>query len=227
MTHQNINSLLDKYWQATTTPQEDQTLREYFNGHHVHEDHLEYQDLFVEYTELNDIVAPEGLFVPPSFAIEPDIPTLLDKYWAGETTVGEQDELITYFTTQEVDKELTKYAPLFAELKESRDIRTPEGLIKSPQSNKKEAKIISLSSRIKRYAAVAVLALGSIFLIKQTVGFNNTAKPMASNYTEVEDPELALEYTKQAFALLAKNYNKGSNQLTNNIGSVKEIKIFK
>ena len=43
---------------------------------------------------------------------------LLQKYFDAETTIGEENELITYFTSGEVDENLKMYVPMFSGMKE-------------------------------------------------------------------------------------------------------------
>jgi hypothetical protein len=46
------------------------------------------------------------------------IHTLLQKYFDAETTLDEENELITYFASGEVDESLKMYVPMFSGLKE-------------------------------------------------------------------------------------------------------------
>jgi predicted membrane-bound mannosyltransferase len=43
---------------------------------------------------------------------------LLQKYFDAETTIDEENELITYFTSSDVDESLKMYVPMFSGLKE-------------------------------------------------------------------------------------------------------------
>jgi hypothetical protein len=47
MNYNKINALLEKYWDAETSIEEEKELQHYFSGADVHPDHLEFQDLFV------------------------------------------------------------------------------------------------------------------------------------------------------------------------------------
>ena len=46
------------------------------------------------------------------------INSLLQKYFEAETNLDEENELITYFTSGEVDENLKMYVPMFSGMKE-------------------------------------------------------------------------------------------------------------
>jgi hypothetical protein len=46
MNYDRINALLEKYWEAETSIEEEKELQHYFSGTDIHPDHAEFQDLF-------------------------------------------------------------------------------------------------------------------------------------------------------------------------------------
>lgn len=55
MNTQNINELLEKYWNAETSLEEEQFLASYFSGNDIAPDHVQYKPLFQFYAQVGDI----------------------------------------------------------------------------------------------------------------------------------------------------------------------------
>ena len=47
MSHEKMNALLEKYWEAETSIEEERALKNYFAGDDIHPDHFPYRELFV------------------------------------------------------------------------------------------------------------------------------------------------------------------------------------
>lgn len=124
------------------------------------------------------------------------IELLLEKYFDGETTINEENELKAYFSSNEVAIHLEKYKPLFGFYIQE---KTQKIALKSPQHKTRRAlKWISIAASI-----VAMLGVGTLAYLNQ---------PTVTEYQELgtyDDPEKALRATQQALALLSNHVNMG------------------
>ena len=148
------------------------------------------------------------------------IEILLDKYWKGETTIEEESELKTYFSSDEVASHLQYIAPYFQVLKAKADQALDNGFeqhlkagILSGRSEKKSS--TSWMGPLLRYAALAVVLLG-IGLItyqwnKNTALTDSTAK--ATTEDTYENPEEAYATLKASLQLVSSKLNQGKGYI--------------
>ena len=123
-----------------------------------------------------------------------NIEKLLEKYFEANTTVGEEDILRDYFDKDHVAPHLQQYASLFNYFKEAKEERYTKKVALKPRIN--YLKWVSA-------AAIAIFMVGFYF-------YQQTQEPvtLADEYTPEE-----IESAQEAFALLAMNFNKGTEQL--------------
>lgn len=128
-----------------------------------------------------------------------NIEKLLEKYFEATTTVTEEERLNTYFLSENVASHLEQYAPMFNYFSEAKE-----------EQFTKEIPLANNTISIKRdylkwvsVAAIAVFMVGIYF-------YQPTQAPvtLADEYTQEE-----IESAQEAFALLAMNFNKGTEQL--------------
>mgnify|MGYP005819696109 CR=1 FL=1 len=123
-----------------------------------------------------------------------NIEKLLEKYFEATTTVGEENTLRAYFEKENVAPHLQQYVSLFSYFKEAKEERFTKQVTLKPRVN--YLKWVSA-------AAIAIFMAGFYFYqpIQEPV-------TLADEYTQEE-----IESAKEAFALLAMNFNKGTEQL--------------
>lgn len=123
-----------------------------------------------------------------------NIEKLLEKYFEATTTVAEEETLRDYFSKESVPTHLEKYAPMFQYFNLAKEERFTKQVPLQPRKN--YYKWVSI-------AAVAVFMIGFYF-------YNPTPEPvsLADEYTQEE-----IDSAKEALALLAMNFNKGTEQL--------------
>lgn len=118
------------------------------------------------------------------------IETLLEKYFAGNTSLEEEKTLKEYFNSGKVASQLEDYTPMFRYLvaagkeQSQRDLSLP-----SPRR---------LRVGWASVAAVIVLAFGIYF---------------GKEYHEQKQAELAYQETKKALSLLAQNLDRGNKKI--------------
>lgn len=146
------------------------------------------------------------------------IEILLEKYFQGETTIVEEKELRTYFSSSDVATHLEQYKPLFGYFSVAKEEKSREVLpeFKTVRSKKR--------SFTGMYIAASVLVLLGI----GTYVFNRdnpvSEKRELGTY---DDPKVAFKETQKALALLSIHVNTGieSVQLIHEYDNSKE-KIF-
>ncbi len=122
------------------------------------------------------------------------IEKLLDKYFDASTTVAEEEQLRNYFLQNDVAPHLEQYTPMFNYMSEAKKERFTKQVPLTPRKN-----YLKWAS----VAAVAVFMVGFYFLRPEP-----SPVTLADEYTQEE-----IESAQEAFALLAMNFNKGTEQL--------------
>ncbi|WP_405397417.1 hypothetical protein [Maribacter sp. Asnod2-G09] len=123
-----------------------------------------------------------------------NIEKLIEKYFEATTTVAEEEKLRRYFSEDEVAPHLEQYESLFNYFTKAKEERFTKQVPLKPRKN--YLKWVSV-------AAIAVFMVGLYF-------YQPTPPPvtLADEYTPEE-----IESAKEALALLAMNFNKGTEQL--------------
>ncbi|MBQ4914841.1 hypothetical protein J8L85_10365 [Maribacter sp. MMG018] len=123
-----------------------------------------------------------------------NIEKLLEKYFEATTTVAEEEELRRYFSKEDIPAHLEQYASMFQYFNLAKEERFTKQLALKPKTH-----LYKWAS----VAAVAVLAFG--------VYFGNDYRQQKQ--AEKEEALFAYNQTKKAFALLAENFNKGTQKV--------------
>ena len=141
-----------------------------------------------------------------------EIKQLLQRYFEGETTTGEERQLTAYFNSGDVAEELKEYRGFFgglAELAETMYDDTIEEdvlefIIKNDEAGKPRKRY--LWQAVSGIAASVILVVGGfLFYQQQEQHFTDT----------FENPELAYAYAEQTLAFVSAKYNQGLAELSN------------
>lgn len=123
------------------------------------------------------------------------IEKLLEKYFAAETTVAEEQQLKSYFMQDDVAPHLQEYRYMFAYFSESGQERYTRTVPQKPGRKKYLA-----------WLSVAAVALVAVTLWVKT--------PFQTNdLGTYDDPEVAFEETQKALEFIAANLNKGTEEI--------------
>lgn len=126
------------------------------------------------------------------------IEKLLEKYLEGETTLKEEHILSEYFSNHEVRPEWMVYKELFTYFEDSKET-VPQMSFTPPQEKK------SKFDFFQKYAAVAmILLIGTMFYTQQQ---------NAQDLGTYQDPEVALEKTKEVFGLISYHINSSTDDI--------------
>ena len=136
------------------------------------------------------------------------INSLLQKYFDAETSLAEENELITYFTSGDVDEELKAYVPMFSGMKElsaDENVNLGVDLMNFILESEHKEKL--------RYRWMWQMVTGvaaSVILVMLAVNFFSTKNQWNDTFT---DPELAYSEATKTLEFVAGKYNQGMAQL--------------
>jgi hypothetical protein len=124
------------------------------------------------------------------------IEILIEKYFQGETSIAEEKELRSYFSSPDVAPHLEQYKAMFGYFTEAKQQKFTQEI---PQQTKKR-KVMWLS-----IAASIVVLFGMV-----TFFMINTDETVTQNELgSYDSPEQAFRETQKALALLSSNVNIG------------------
>jgi hypothetical protein len=146
------------------------------------------------------------------------IENILEKYFQGETTIAEENELKEYFSSPNVAQHLKQYQPVFgyfSQVKEQKSTQELESLARTGaaillKTKKRNVAWLSIAA-----STVVLLGIGTYFYLSE----NTTQVVALSELGTYDNPEKAFAETQKALALLSNNVNVG-------IESVQYIKEY-
>lgn len=128
-----------------------------------------------------------------------EIDSLLEKYFDGETSLNEEQQLRDYFSTQVPEPHLQQYQSLFGYFDQAKFEEYPKQLPIFETVKPTRNRMLWWSAA----ASVVVLVGWSTFAFLQT---NATEQSDLGTY---EDPKVAFEATQKALTLLSSQVNVG------------------
>jgi hypothetical protein len=136
------------------------------------------------------------------------IHTLLQKYFDAETTIDEENELINYFTSGQVDDRLKMYVPMFSGMKELSDEKPLDlnddlmnYILESEHKEKMQYR--RMWQTVTGIAAAVIIAL-------LAVNFYGSKNEIKDTYS---DPRQAYTHACKTLEYVAGKYNEGLSQL--------------
>jgi len=128
------------------------------------------------------------------------IEILLEKYFQGETSIAEENELKNYFSSLNVAQHLEQYKPMFGYFSHAKEQQFEQQVPLLPKSRDKKRNVAWLSVAA---SVVVLLGIGTYAYVNS----NNVAQNQ--NLGTYDDPEVAFRETQKALALLSGQVNKG------------------
>ncbi len=156
------------------------------------------------------------------------VQTLLNKYFAGETSLQEEKALKAYFNSDAVDVSLKSYQPLFQFFKKEKEIESSKSFVAPNLKEVMPSRLQLLRGHLfwRAAAATLVIGVGSFFMLKQfktkdshSIAQNERVKV----FDEQDDPELALEAVKFALMKVSQKMKKGETQTTEGLLKMKKV----
>ncbi|MEM9545294.1 MAG: hypothetical protein AAGA77_04940 [Bacteroidota bacterium] len=236
----DVDALLEKYWNAETSLEEEAQLRDYFSSDHVTPEHKEFSGLFTYYEVIRS--QKSDLNVDKIIYNSSSIDALLEKYWNAEASLKEEQELRVYFSGDHVAKEHETYRGMFdlftAKAKETTDLDIEEILLKAEDdlgnkaigsttmSGAAKTKVFQLQKWAMGLAAIFVLAFAAVSVMDQS-SQETQYKGQATVLDDEAEAQEAYEITKQALAFLSTKMNKGNEAIVKSVSKAEKVKIFK
>lgn len=137
------------------------------------------------------------------------IENILEKYFQGETSIAEENELKEYFSSPNVAQHLEQYKPMFGYFSQVKEQKSTQEI--PLKTKKRNVAWLSIAA-----TAVILLGIGTYFYVSEK---NTTQVVAQSELGTYDNPEEALAATQKALALVSNNVNVG-------IGSVQYIKEY-
>jgi hypothetical protein len=146
-----------------------------------------------------------------------NIEHILEKYWAGETSIEEERHLKAYFAKGNVDERFRYAIPFFQTLREERAVQMTA--LVTP---------MRASSSWRRWAAAAALVGAMAIAGWHAIGEHRTqiAAQAKLNTDTYEDPEKAAAEIKAALALVSSKINKGKKQMKKGLQKIDKADKF-
>lgn len=147
------------------------------------------------------------------------IESILDKYWQGETSLEEENQLRTFFNQPHVPNHLKVYQPLFAYQNEEQQKRVSDNfeqrvLERIRQYDEPMKPVINprSTSYWMRYAAILIIGL-AIFGGYQ---YYQSTQPsqLKAQVDTFDDPEEAYAETKRALLMVSNQLNRGEKEMS-------------
>ena len=138
------------------------------------------------------------------------IETLIEKYFEGETSIAEENELKKYFSSSDVAQHLEQYQPIFGYFSQAKSQLFAQEISVLPKSGDKKRNVVWLSIAA---SIVVLLSIGTFTFFKHDKANAN------EDLGTYKSPELALQETQKALAML-------SNQVNVGVESVQYIEEF-
>lgn len=145
------------------------------------------------------------------------IDKLIEKYWEGETSLEEEKEIREYLRYSN-NARYGEIKMMFGFFEEEGKVQYT-GTLKAPKS-----RIIKMSL----FRSVAIAA-SMVLLIGVGILYNHNNKPVLDDtyeFGQIEDPELALEITKDALAYISFNINSAQEPLSGSIENLESLNII-
>ena len=139
---------------------------------------------------------------------------LLGRYWNGESTLEEEQQLRDHFSTSEIPEELKETAALFKYFEQSKkksltDIsfdRTIVEKIHKPAAAK--GRVASIVFNAMKIAAGIAVLMVAIWFVRTEVR-QSTPQEVVDTY---DDPKMAFEETKKALLMISKSFGSAEKQ---------------
>lgn len=147
------------------------------------------------------------------------IDELLTRYWNGETSLEEEQQLREYFRQDPVPEQWKEAATLFryfeGSKKKSLDDQPFDPGILEKDAVRKSNKTVKILYNTMRIAAGVAVLLMAIWFVRKEVR-TSTPPEMVDTYN---DPKIAFEETKKALMIISKSFGKAEEQ-------AKKINLF-
>jgi len=148
------------------------------------------------------------------------IDDLLEQYWNGDTSLQQEQQLKDYFNSDNVDEAHKTLTPMFQYYESASNIKS-DFVPDLSFTEEKSPKVRYLIPKIMGVAASLLLLLTVTYqqFSMDDTNYNN-------KYTEVENPDEALEIAIEALGFLSNKYKKGTEPMSKNLKNLEKADVF-
>ena len=166
---------------------------------------------------------------------------LLEKYWAGESSLQEEQEIKSYFTKGDIAEEHKAIAPMFGLFSIQQDDQynkdltsvlesslSSEASSNTDTSAQSDAKVFQLRKLIMAVAAVFAIVMTAVIVMNQETTTIDDTQQLVSNHIILDgsdDSEEALRVTKEALAFLSGKLKKNGEKVNSGIQNLDKINV--
>ncbi len=155
------------------------------------------------------------------------IENMLERYFAGETSLQEEAQLRSYFQQAEIDPQLETYRPLFNFFVDEKAGTTSEDFDQrweAPPIRQAKMRMLRPFVRWASIAAMIVLSIGAWWwLSPSTIGDPPPTAAIDWSQFEPDNEEEALQLTKAALLRTSTQLNLGAKQAAQQLRAVKKL----
>lgn len=158
------------------------------------------------------------------------IKQLLDKYFDGETSLSEENQLRAYFNEPDVHPSLQSYQPMFQFFHTERTCQLDSSfetrlLEKIQQTEQPRMRVVSMRTWIARAAAVLILAVGMWWVYPTLQSQPEEAVAQAIDWSkyEPETPEEAYKILKTSLHKVSSELNNGAEKAAKEVMKVNKM----
>lgn len=123
------------------------------------------------------------------------IEALLEKYFEGQTSIEQENQLRDYFLSDDLPPQLLQYKSMFAYFGEA--------------ATETSEKPFFFQVTKDKNTTLRWISIAAVFLVILAFSFPYLLKEEKAVTQSVESPEMAFEQTQKALALLSRKVNKG------------------
>ena len=140
------------------------------------------------------------------------IDALLERYWAGETTLEEEEQMRDYFRREGIPEHYREAAGLFRyfdeQKKKSVDDTAFDAAVLEKIAAPKRGKMATLITNSMRIAAGIAVLMVAVWFVRREVR-ETTPPEIVDTY---DDPKLALEETKKALLIISRSFGRAEQE---------------
>lgn len=146
------------------------------------------------------------------------INALLDKYWAGESSLEEEHILRAYFSSDTVDPALDSMRPLFRFYQERKHVKMAEDVSFTPRV-RPTVPVHNLRWLIN-VAATVLVFIGLFFANRYQDERSKNTYVYVDTY---DDPEVAYQEVKEALRFVSSKMNKGLTRADQSLNKMEPL----
>lgn len=233
---ENIDHIIQKYWAGESSLDQEQQLKAYLGSSEVRAEHADMVPLFGFFNEQLSVKSKPidlGFLAEQSSSeMDTEMDAVIEKYWAGEASLEDEQAIQAYMTSGAVASHHEEMIPLFSFFESQETVVMQKALDMSFLNDTEETTktiqfpVQAKDKKVRRlFPKVAAIAASLALLMMVTFSYMDNGSMSDRGVAEVQDADEALELTMEALAFLGHKYDKGANPMKH-IKQLEKTSIF-